>query len=154
MRKITDPQEGFWRHVDKTEPCWNWTANKDRDGYGRLRSYRRDEGAHRVSWELHRGPIPKDAFVLHQCDNPSCVNPDHLFLGNAKDNMHDCLRKNRRTRTKRLSSSEVTNIRSWFATRPSSELKKDATQRIADHYGVSWYTVRGIISGANRTLEF
>lgn len=51
--------------------------------------------AHRVSWELFRGPIPNKLFVLHKCDNKNCINPDHLFLGTAKDNIHDCIRKGR-----------------------------------------------------------
>lgn len=81
--------------------CWVWQGSKNRDGYGlfmrdgRRRPGRRCERASRVSWELHRGPIPRGLWVLHKCDNPSCVNPDHLFLGTVQDNVADMMRKGR-----------------------------------------------------------
>lgn len=82
--------ENFWARVDKSGDCWLWTCGTDEKGYGRV-GYRRRRsvGAHRVAWALtHGGELPT-AWVLHQCDNPPCVNPDHLFLGDATDNNHD-----------------------------------------------------------------
>lgn len=91
--------ERFWRYVQKTETCWLWVGVKSSDGYGSMGIDGKQVGTHRVSWELHNGPIPDGKRVLHNCpggDNPTCVNPAHLFLGTQKDNVQDCIRKRRR----------------------------------------------------------
>jgi len=75
--------------------CWLWTGSKHTTGYGGIRFRGRMWGAHRVSWTLYRGEIPEGLSVCHTCDNPLCVNPDHLFLGNQKDNMLDARNKGR-----------------------------------------------------------
>ena len=76
--------------------CWIWTGALNRHrGYGRLRFKDKEIKAHRYSWELHNGPIPDGLQVLHKCDTPACVNPDHLWLGTHKENMHDCIKKGR-----------------------------------------------------------
>ena len=96
----------FWNHVDKNGPipahcphlgpCWIWTGAVDKDGYGRPSVERtRRVRAPRISWAWAHGEIPKGKWVLHRCDNPPCVNPDHLFLGTAKDNAQDALAKGR-----------------------------------------------------------
>lgn len=74
--------------------CWLWIANANRTGYGCL-SDSKQRLAHRISWEIHRGPIPEGLYVLHKCDVPICVNPEHLFLGTHQDNMDDMVRKGR-----------------------------------------------------------
>jgi hypothetical protein len=78
--------------------CWLWIGATNGKGYGKIQQGRRGGIpllAHRVSWELHRGPIPDGLMVLHQCDSPPCVNPDHLFLGTGLDNMRDMVAKSR-----------------------------------------------------------
>ncbi len=75
--------------------CWLWAMSKDKDGYGLSWLNGAFRRAHRVSWQLNRGPIPTGLMVLHKCDIPSCVNPKHLFLGNQKENIADALRKKR-----------------------------------------------------------
>jgi hypothetical protein len=81
----------FWKSVDKSGPCWIWTGHRNNRGYGTLgKNY-----AHRYSYEKCCGPIPRGLCVLHRCDNPPCVRPDHLFLGTRKDNALDMSAKRR-----------------------------------------------------------
>lgn len=89
--------ERFWPKVHKTSGCWIWMAAKGTNGYGRFHRGTRNhwEPAHRVSWILTCGSIPKGMFVLHHCDVPLCVNPAHLFLGTHRDNMADAVTKGR-----------------------------------------------------------
>ena len=95
-------EQRFWNKVRKTSTCWIWTASKRDKGYGAF-SYTKDgkmvqDRAHRYSWEIHRRSIPEGLCVLHNCpggDNPSCVNPAHLFLGTKGQNNEDMVRKGR-----------------------------------------------------------
>ena len=87
-------QEVFEQKFVKCDGCWEWLASKNPDGYGRVRRFGRMESAHRIAYELYVGAI-EDKQVLHTCDNPSCVNPKHLFLGTHKENMEDKVRKGR-----------------------------------------------------------
>jgi len=87
----------FWAKVEKTEGCWLWRGAARR-GYGAFSpQHGTTRPAHRVAWELaNSAPIPDGLCVLHRCDNPPCVRPDHLFLGTKKDNAQDAIRKGRR----------------------------------------------------------
>lgn len=88
----------FWERVDKTSGCWLWTGAKSTNGgygyfiYGRGGQKLR---AHRVAWEMTHGPIPEGWVVMHLCDNPLCVNPDHLEVGTQADNVLDMRIKDR-----------------------------------------------------------
>jgi hypothetical protein len=109
--------------------CWEWQRGKHKR-YGRYRG----RYAHRVSWERAHGSLPADLFVCHKCDNPPCVNPDHLFLGTARDNTDDMVAKGRVNR--KLSSKEVVEIRASGADVPA----------LAAKYGVGCeqiYRIRG-----------
>lgn len=85
----------FWQSVDQSGDCWLWTAGVDKDGYGRIRVNGAQQRTHQVSYVLHYGPIPDGMWVLHRCDNPRCVRPDHLFLGTSQDNVADRTTKGR-----------------------------------------------------------
>lgn len=75
--------------------CWLWSGRANRRGYGVLYVRGKNLFAHRVSYEEHRGPIPPGLLVCHKCDNPPCINPDHLFVGTQSDNLTDMHRKKR-----------------------------------------------------------
>ena len=86
----------FWSKVDRDETgCWTWLGAKTALKYGQIELDGRSIYAHRVSWELANGPIPSGLQVLHRCDNPPCVRPDHLFLGTQRDNITDMANKGR-----------------------------------------------------------
>jgi len=85
----------FFDKVEKTESCWLWIAGGRGKGYGSFKINGKSIDAHRVSYELHNGEIPKEMHVCHTCDNTKCVNPDHLFLGSPKDNWQDGFNKGR-----------------------------------------------------------
>lgn len=97
-RKYTriDHVAAFWSKVDTSGDCWLWQGRRDADGYGRFGIWGRgDLRTNRYVWEITHGPIPDDLWVLHKCDNPACVRPDHLFLGTVLDNNADMLAKGR-----------------------------------------------------------
>lgn len=115
--------ERFWNKVQKTESCWLWLGSSNRRGYGAIDVDGVLLRSHRVSWELANGPIPDGLYVLHRCDNPSCVNPEHLFIGTQKENMQDCSRKGRKAGlagnenpAAKLTAEDVHNIRKLHAT--------------------------------------
>ncbi len=87
----------FWKKVRKMDTCWLWTASRTHNGggYGQFKWEQRSVDAHRVSWIIAHGPIPAGINVLHSCDNPICVRPEHLFLGTDQDNVDDMLAKGR-----------------------------------------------------------
>lgn len=88
-------KERFLAYVSKSDGCWEWQGSTGKFGYGWFWFQGGPKESHRVSWQLHIGEIPPRMFVLHRCDNPPCVRPDHLFLGDHRANSDDMIAKGR-----------------------------------------------------------
>lgn len=129
-RYVTEQPEGA---------CWIWQGSKDKDGYGKFCHDGKHLRAHRASYEIHKEQIPKGKMICHTCDNPSCVNPEHLFLGDSRINTIDMVQKNRGSLQK-LTPADVLKIRVLLADGLGVE-------DIAVMYGVHPYTIRRIRNG-------
>lgn len=123
---------GFWKYVapSASDICWDWQGYINDQGYGEFRSDYHLHRAHRVSYELHNGPIPNGYHVCHHCDNRACVNPTHLFLGKDIDNVRDMDSKGRRVNSPqlgeshgmaRLTTKQVSEIRQLAASGVSND---------------------------------
>ena len=140
--------ERFEKFINKDGEggCHIWTGSKRYGGYGQFGFFRYPMAAHRLSYLFYIGSIPKGMFVLHKCDNPACVNPDHLFLGTQADNMADKARKGRARGENhpgaKLSEQDVQDIRASIAS-------GERNSRIARRYGVCDATIRLIETGKN-----
>ncbi len=101
--------ERFAKHVENGEGCKVWTGSKNNKGYGLFRFLGKTTSAHRVAYTLYVGSIPRKKHVLHTCDNPACVNINHLWLGTNADNMADKVNKGRQLKGESHPSSIFTN---------------------------------------------
>jgi hypothetical protein len=115
--------ERFWAKVQKSDGCWIWTGSQNRKGYGWVGvPGRQTKLAHRVSWVLANGHLDASACVLHRCDTPACVRPDHLFLGSKADNNRDMVSKGRHFRGEARSALQRTTAprgqNHWTQSRP------------------------------------
>lgn len=139
------PARRFWSRVITSPGCWLWIGHGDR--YGHIHAGGRLRKAHRFSWELHSGPTPEGLCVLHRCDTPRCVRPDHLFLGTQLENIADRHAKGRDGRVAgdahpqaKLTAADVRTIRSL---RDEGVLQRD----IAARFGIRQATVNAILLG-------
>jgi hypothetical protein len=152
LRKYGDPLGGhrnhapvdvrFFRRVEKTSDCWLWTGNRQPNGYGRIQTGGKGSphvGVHRLSYEIHHGPIPEGMVVMHACDTPACVNPAHLSVGTYRDNTADMTAKGRRRGRIILTCDQVFDIRA----------SKEPARVLAPIYGVSKSTIWAVRTGQN-----
>lgn len=141
------------RFFEKVEPvtesgCWLWTASTNRSGYGQFMIKPRPYLAHRVSWSLLRGSIPEGMHVLHKCDTPACVNPDHLFLGTDADNVKDMYAKGRQGLGNRLCGERHGMAKIPVDVVKAVFLADSGTQKqIAERFGITESSVNAIRSG-------
>lgn len=160
LSELPNLVQRFWANVIVSDGCWAWASSKSRDGYGKIsvniegrcKSLR----AHRVSWEIHNGPIPEGLLVCHHCDNPECTNPDHLFLGTVKDNSEDMVAKGRSVRgSKRAPDTTPRGEKNSHAILTEDDVRyirqlyhSDATQttiRLAAQFGVQTACISKIV---------
>ena len=153
---MSDLLRRFWDKVDLSDPdgCWPWTAATARRGYG---SFALKHGtlvpAHRMSWIIEHGPIPRDMCVLHHCDNPPCVNPAHLFLGTRGDNARDMAAKGRHgAQTGAMDLAGERNGRAKLTTEDVTEIRRryaagETQVALAPIFGVSRAMIGNIVRG-------
>jgi hypothetical protein len=160
-RRLIPIETRFWANVTKTDGnlCWQWSGSRDKDGYGVI-SESRSNGhpgkmlkAHRYSWSLHFGPIPDGLQVLHECDNPGCTRPGHLFLGTTLDNNRDKVRKGRQRHGEnhhktKLTDAQVHEIIRLYATGNYSQTA------LGQMFGIAQTGISGIINGKRAILRY
>lgn len=144
-------QESFYSKISSEADengCVLWLGARNNKGYGTFWRNGKRELAHRLAWELERGPIPDGLNVLHRCDRPLCVRVQHLFLGTQKDNIADCIAKGRKADTRGENSAQA-----LLTEKEAQEIKwllleGFFTQReIGEAYGVATGTVANIKHG-------
>jgi len=141
----------FWDKVDKSGDCWEWTACRTHDGYGQFafKATKPQENryAHRVSWELYNAAVPPGMYVCHSCDNPSCVNPHHLWVGTQRENVADMYLKGRNPRQDgvhngraKLTEEDKTAVRIFY------RLGQASYERLGREFGVTGTTIARVVN--------
>lgn len=144
MRIMSPAEIRFWRYVLDPSACWEWRGARNPAGYGTVSDGGRKRLASRAAWELRFGPIPEGLHVLHRCDNPPCVNPDHLFLGTDLDNAKDREAKNRTSRGVRHYNAKLTDEIVIAMRRAADEGK--STTEIGEMFGTTRFVAYKVIS--------
>lgn len=158
MVKLGRPRKGiserFWPKVKiatyPPDACWEWVGAKNSNGYGHIGDRGSHKKAHRVSWEIHNGPIPSGSLCLHKCDNKSCVNPSHLYIGNHSDNAKDMIERGGQTFNpplgskhwaSKLNEENALEIRRLYSEGSTTYLE------LSTKFNVSPESVRDVIKG-------
>lgn len=143
MSKVKDRLAHFKSKINKTESgCWEWTGTKHKIGYGMFWNGRKNVLSHRYAYEVFKKDSLKNFYVCHSCDNRLCVNPDHLWLGTAKDNTKDCIEKGRfkdggfRIESTKITDENVLDIR---------KKHKELVDNLSNIYKISQSQINNII---------
>lgn len=149
-KDIADLRDRFWMNVRKQGECWIWQLSLAKAGYGQYTFKDQNYSAHRLAYFLHHGSIPDGKIVCHKCDNPACVNPDHLFAGTYLENNHDCKTKGRfkagggpKPIGQKLTRADVDIIRSEYAANPV----RGKCAELARRFGIKLCSVSDILKG-------
>lgn len=147
-------EERFWRFVEKSDGCWKWTGKSvNKKGYGQLGAIggkgTKAIAAHRLSYQIHKGEIPDGMVVMHSCDNPSCVNPDHLSVGTQSQNILEAIAKGRKTLPKLPHFTGVDHPGARFTEQDIRDIRSQGMNDtgLAKKYGVATSTIRRIRIG-------
>jgi hypothetical protein len=132
--------------------CLEWQRNRDKDGYGRIHFDGRYQKVHRVAYQLLVGPIPEGMLVCHRCDNPPCINPNHLWLGTQLDNQRDKWAKGRAPRPPSGVARGEAIGRSVLTEAGVRDIRRrsaagEAGKALAREFGVSAFAIRSVLSG-------
>lgn len=143
-------KERLLNKIERRGDCWIWIGTKHPRGWGNIRHHGKWMKAYRASYEVHHGQIPEGNVVMHSCDNPSCINPEHLSLGTQHDNVHDMLNKGRANPCRgenhpkaKLTATQVTEIRARY--QPGKY--RHGAGALAREYGVSKPSIQAILAG-------
>jgi hypothetical protein len=128
----TEDAPNFWKYVQKTDTCWLWIGQKDKDGYGLVFHKGKQHRAHRLSYQLHWSVIPGSYIVRHTCDVTNCVNPDHLIFGTTKQNSQDMVNRGRSNKNKNI-----------------PRISNDIKSKIAVEYDIGLITRHGLAKKYN-----
>lgn len=144
-------EDRFWQKVARrsSEDCWLWKGTLDSKGYGIIRieaNSRKRMFAHRLSYQISTGKSLNTDYVCHVCDNPPCVNPAHLFLGDAASNMKDKTAKLRQTHSEAVHTAQLTDQMAW-AIRVFYARGTHTERQLADIYGVTTRLIRRLLRG-------
>jgi hypothetical protein len=145
MSKRRNRPEDIWRFVDKmssSKGCWLWIGHRNKHGYGQFKQHYRTVQVHRIAWELTYGSIPLDKMVCHSCHVPPCINPDHLYLGTAKQNSEDMVNNGRWKGNQILTREQVEIIRVKLS-------EGESVGTVAIQYGIGQGAIYNIRSGVN-----
>jgi len=145
LKSISEHMKNY--QID-SKGCWIFGGNHDKNGYGIFMHGRGKQlRAHRVSFEFHHGGLNAEMLVCHSCDNPSCINPNHLFMGTPKDNTQDMIKKGRKANCEGSNHplSKLDEIDVLFIRQERSFGKK--LKDIANDYGITFQTVSDICRG-------
>lgn len=141
-------EDSFWQRVEKTETCWEWTGTKNGFGYGiALLPGEKRIRAHRYAYEKLVGKIPSGLVLMHSCDNPACVNPEHLKPATRTENNRDAVKKRRHAFGEKNGHAKLTSYQ-------VAAIKSDPRKQrvIAKEYGIHQSHVSTIKSGKRRRL--
>lgn len=157
LRALNNPTKRiarFWERVGSGDGCWEWGGALDGGGYGKVTFRGSTRKAHRVAWELMRGPIPSGMELMHSCDNRRCCRVDHLSVGTRQENARDMVLKGRgprgeRSGTAKLTPADVRDIRETWATSGAKYSRTSPTiTSLARRHGVAPRTIWLVVTGA------